>query len=194
MKQESLTSADFDRLLWWLDSNPEQAAIKYEKTRVRLITFFVGGDCGCDAERLADEAFDRVSQKLKAGEVSESDDRNKTFYFLGFAKNIRLEYLRRRKSVEVPTEIKSAEGNMNGHAREVEFDCLDQCMNRLTKENRSLVTEYYLFEKSAKIQHRRKIANQLGIDVNALRIRVYRLREQLKPCIESCLERSELAS
>lgn len=193
MKQESLTPEDFDRLLRWLDLNPEQAALRYEKTRVRLITFFVGGDCGCDAERLADEAFDRVSQKLKAGQVSESDNRDKTFYFLGFAKNIRLEHLRQRKSTEITTQLKGVDID-NNPGTEEEFHCLDECMNKLTGENRRLVTDYYLFEKSAKIEHRRKIANQLGIDIKALRLRIYRLREQLKPCIENCLESSGIAS
>ena len=194
MKQESLTSEDFDRLLRWLDSNPEKAALKYEKTRIRLITFFAGGDCGCDAERLADEAFDRVSRKLKAGQVSDSYERDKTFYFLGFARNIRHEYHRVPKPAEITEPVMRSNGNSNSEDMNKEFDCLDECMDKLTRENRWLVVEYYHFEKSEKIEHRRKIANQLGIDIKALRIRIYRLREQLKPCIENCLESSRITS
>jgi len=194
MRQESLTPDDFDRLLQWLDSNPEQAALKYEKTRNRLITFFAAGDCGCDAERLADEAFDRVSQKLKAGQVSESHGRDKIFYFLGFAKNIRHEYHRQLKSAEITDRVIDSNCNNNNEDTEQECKCLDECMDELTKENRWAVIEYYHFEKSAKIEHRREIANQLGIDVKALRLRIYRIREQLKPCIESCLDRIGIAS
>lgn len=194
MRQERLTPDDFDRLLQWLDSNPEQAALKYEKTRIRLITFFAAGDCGCEAERLADEAFDRVSQKLKAGQVSESHGRDKTFYFLGFAKNIRHEFHRQLKPAEITARVIDSNRNNNNEETEQEFECLDECMDELTKENRWLVIEYYHFEKSAKIEHRRKIANQLGIDVKALRLRIYRIREQLKPCIESCLDRVSIAS
>ena len=194
MRQESLTPDDFDRLLQWLDSNPEQAALKYEKTRTRLITFFAGGDCGCEAERLADEAFDRVSQKLKAGQVSESHGRDKTFYFLGFAKNIRHEYLRQLKPAEITSRVIGSNPDNNNEHTEQELECLDGCMDELTKENRWLVIEYYYFEKSAKIEHRRKIANQLEIDVKALRLRIYRIREQLKPCLESCLDRISIAS
>ena len=193
MRQESLAPDDFDRLLQWLDSNPEQAALKYEKTRIRLITFFAAGGCGCEAERLADEAFDRVSQKLKAGQVSESHGRDKTFYFLGFARNIRHEFHRQLKPAEVTARVIALNDN-NNEDPQPEFECLDECMDELTKENRRLVIEYYHFEKSAKIEHRRKIANQLGIDVKALRLRIYRIREQLKPCIESCLDRIGIAS
>jgi len=193
MRQESLTPDDFDRLLQWLDSNPEKAALKYEKTRLRLITFFAAADCGCDAERLADEAFDRVSQKLKEGRVSDSHDRDKTFYFLGFARNIRHEYHRQPKPAEITAPIIDSNGN-NNEDTEQEFACLDECMDELTKENRWLVIEYYQFEKSAKIEHRRKIANQLGINVKALRLRIHRIREQLRPCIESCLDRISIVS
>jgi DNA-directed RNA polymerase specialized sigma24 family protein len=194
MRHESLTPDDLDRLLQWLDSNPEQAALKYEKTRIRLITFFAAGNCGCEAERLADEAFDRVSEKLKAGQVSESHDRDKTFYFLGFARNIRHEYHRQPKPAELTTPVVAANGNHNHDDTEQEFECLDECMDELTKENRWAIIEYYYYEKSAKIEHRKKIANKLGIDVKALRLRIYRIREQLKPCIDSCLDRVSIAS
>jgi DNA-directed RNA polymerase specialized sigma24 family protein len=194
MKNESLTREDFVRLLQWLDSNPTQAALKYEKTRVRLITFIAGGGCGCDAERLADEAFDRVSRKLKVGEVAESHTRDKLFYFLGFAKNIRYEYHREPKSIEIPTLVKNPEENENSSDAEDELQCLDECVDELPKEKRWLVIEYYLFEGAAKIDHHKKLARQLGIDVRALRLRVHRIRTHLKPCIEDCLGRNAVTS
>ena len=194
MKDERLTPDDFDRLLRWLDSNPEQAALKYERTRVRLITFFAGGNCGCEAERLADEVFDRVSIKLKAGQVSEDHNRDKVYYFLGFAKNIRHEYHREAKTDELTMPIIDPEENKDDINTEDELECLDQCIDELPKDKRWLVIEYYLFEGAAKIEHRKKIATQLGIDLRALRLRVHRIREQLKPCIEGCLSRNGVSS
>lgn len=187
MKDEVLTPEDFDRLLLWLDPDRPQAALKYEKTRIRLITFFVGGGCRCDAERLADEAFDRVSQKLKAGQVSEYQDRDKVFYFLGFAKNIRHEYLRKHNANEITIPVTNPSEDEDSINTENELECLDQCLEKLSREKRWLVIEYYLFDGSAKIEHRRKLANQLDIDIRTLRLRVHRVREQLKPCIEDCL-------
>lgn len=194
MEDQSLTPKDFDRLLRWLDSNPEQAALKYERTRIRLITFFAGGNCGCEAERLADEAFDRVSIKLKAGQVSEDQNRDKVFYFLGFAKNIRREYLRELKPNEITVPVIDPNENKDNVDTEDELECLDQCIGELPTEKSGLVIEYYRFDGAAKIEHRKKIASQLGIDVKALRLRVHRIREQLKPCIEDCLMQNGVSS
>ena len=189
MKNESLTPEDFNRLLQWLDSNPKQAALKYEKTRIRLITFFVGGGCGSDAERLADEAFDRVSRKLKAGEVSESHEGDKVFYFLGFARNIRHEYHKEPKPNGIPTQVVDPEKHKNDANAEDELECLDECVGELPQEKRSMVIEYYLYEGAAKIEHHKKMAQRLAIDIKALRLRVHRIRVQLKPCIEDCLSK-----
>jgi len=194
MKDEALTPEDFDRLLLWLDPDRPQAALKYEKTRIRLITFFVGGGCGCDAERLADEAFDRVSKKLKAGQVSEYQDGDKLFYFLGFAKNIRHEYLRKHNPNEFTIPVTNRIEDEDSTNTENELECLDQCLEKLPREKRWLVIEYYLFMGAAKIEHRRKLAVQLDIDIRTLRLRVHRVREQLKPCIEDCLIQNEITS
>ncbi|HKY42414.1 MAG TPA: hypothetical protein VJM50_04930 [Pyrinomonadaceae bacterium] len=194
MKNEGLTPEDFDRLLRWLDSNPNQAALKYEKTRIRLITYFAGGGCGCDAERLADEAFDRVSRKLKKGEVSESYEGDKLFYFLGFARNIRHEYYKERQPNELRTPVVDPDENKTDSDAEEQLECLDQCIDELPREKRWLVIEYYLYEKAEKIEHHKKLATQLGVDIKVLRLRVHRTREQLRPCIEACLRRSRVAS
>ncbi len=190
MKNESLTPDDFNRLLQWLDTNPKQAALKYEKTRVRLITFFACGGCGSEAERLADEAFDRVGRKLLAGQVPDSFERDKVFYFLGFAKNIRHEFLRGPKPDEMPAQVVYRNDDKNNPDTEIELQCLDECVDELPKEKRWLVIEYYLFEGAAKIEHHKKLAQQLGIDTNTLRLRVHRIRIQLKPCIEECVDRN----
>jgi DNA-directed RNA polymerase specialized sigma24 family protein len=193
MKEAVLTPEDFDRLLLWLDPNRAQAALQYEKTRHRLIIFFAGGGCRSEAERLADEAFDRVSQKLKDGQVAASHDRDKVFYFLGFARNIRHEYLRKSNPTEVTVPLVSPDEKDSTDV-ETELECLDQCISELPTEKHWVVMEYYQFEGLAKIEHRRKIANQLGIDVKTLRLRVHRIREQLKPCIEDCFIRSGITS
>jgi len=147
----------------------------------------VGGGCRCDAERLADDAFDRVSQKLKAGQISEFQDGDKVFYFLGFAKNIRHEYLRKHNTNEITTPVANRNKDEDSTLTENEHECLDQCLEKLPKDKGWLVIEYYRFDGAAKIEHRKKLANQLDIDIRTLRLRVHRVREQLKPCIEDCL-------
>jgi hypothetical protein len=37
------------------------------------------------------------------------------------------------------------------------------------------------------IRHRQKLADEAGIPMNALRIRVHRLRRKLESCVQTCL-------
>ena len=64
-----LSQEAFDALLKWLDSDREQAAMKYEDIRKRLIKIFTGRDC-VEAEDLADETINRVVSKLDELEQS----------------------------------------------------------------------------------------------------------------------------
>jgi DNA-directed RNA polymerase specialized sigma24 family protein len=70
---------------------------------------------------------------------------------------------------------------------ETQLGCLDGCLEKLPAEIRSLILEYYQFRRQAKIDHRRALAEGFGIPVNALRIRVHRVRAQLEECVTDCI-------
>ena len=95
-----------------------------------------------------------------------------------------LEYLRRKPVIAAPITPASSD------QEEPEFICLEMCMDRLTANNRELVLQYYQQEKKAKIEHRKLLAEKLGIAVNALRIRAFRIRVSLQKCVQECLERT----
>lgn len=183
-KTWSLTQESFERLLTWLDSNREEAAVKYESIRFRLIKYFTCNGCGDHAEELADETFDRVTNKLERGEIAEPFTGNKALYFLAFAKNIRLEHITDRKPREMPDRQEIVPD-----PTEHEDDCLEQCVPILAKEDRWLAIEYYRYEKTTKIGHHKKLAEQFGLSLAGLRTRIHRIRERLRPCIEECLDR-----
>jgi DNA-directed RNA polymerase specialized sigma24 family protein len=173
-----LTKESFDALLAWLDPDRDEAGRKYEGIRLRLIKIFVCRGCR-EAEDLADETINRVSRKLKEIESTYSGEPAR--YFYGVANKVHLEYLR-RKPVPVlppPTDVSDDV--------EKEYACLERCIQNLTANNRMLVLQYYQEEKKAKIDHRKKLSNQLGIALNALRIRACRIRASLLECVESCL-------
>jgi len=71
---------------------------------------------------------------------------------------------------------------------EPSYECLEHCLEHLPSTNRQLVLEYYRQERKAKIDHRKLLAAELGIAVNALRIRAHRIRRSLEQCVHSCLE------
>jgi RNA polymerase sigma factor (sigma-70 family) len=68
-------------------------------------------------------------------------------------------------------------------------ECLYSCLEKLSPENRKLIVAYYAKEKQAKIDNRNELAQQLGISLETLRVKVHRTRGALRECIERCLER-----
>ena len=176
-KDWELSQEAFDALLDWLDSNREQAALKYEKIRRGLIKIFTGRGC-VEPEDLADETINRVTSKLKEIEKEFSGDR--TRYFFGVANKVHLEHLRRKLPQPAPPPTTDP-------ARiELEYNCLERCIERLSKEHREMLLRY-----PAETDQRQALAEELGIAPNALRIRVYRIRMGLRDCVEKCIERSE---
>ena len=77
-KNWSLSQEAFDALLDWLDSDREQAGIKYEQIRSRLIKIFTGRGC-IGPEDLADETINRVTRKLKEIQNEFTGDRARYF-------------------------------------------------------------------------------------------------------------------
>jgi len=179
----TLTPESFEKLLTWLDSNREEAAVKYENVRLRLITYFTCNGCGDQAEDLADETLDRVARNLVRGKVPEPFTGNKQLYFLAFAKNIRLENLHKPPEIPDPQPV-------TRDTAEAKSQCLEECARRiLPSEERLLAIEYYNCEKSTKAENHKKLAKQFGLGLPGLRTRMHRIRERLRPCIEECLER-----
>ncbi|MDQ5839106.1 MAG: hypothetical protein M3379_20190 [Acidobacteriota bacterium] len=175
---------DFDSLLAWLDADREEAGKKYESIRLRLIRIFT-----CrgrhDSEELADETIRRVT--LKAPTLVNAYVGDPALYFYGVAHKVFLESVRKPHAVAPPPPPPDSD------EAEAEDRCLEGCMARLSQSNRELVLEYHRYEKREKIEHRRKLAERLGIGQNALRIRAHRIRGTLQRCVNACLEQGAAA-
>ena len=180
-KNWAMSQESFEGLLDWLDPNREQAAVKYERVRGGLINYFIFR-APCDAEDLADETINRVSSRL--GEIELQPNGERTRYFYGVARKVQMEYLR-RKTPQPP-----AEPPVDSERVEVEFRCLEECISKLSPENRKLVLRYYQADGRQKIEQRKQLADELGIAPNALRIRAYRIRVALQKCLEKCVSDS----
>lgn len=178
-----LTQEAFDALLNWLDSDRDQAGFKYEEIRRRLIMIFTGRGCW-ESEDLADETINRVSKRLSEIQTNYSGD--PAPYFYGVANKVHLESLRKKRPQIQPLALDQLEGLEN------EYQCLERCIEKLQAESRVLVLEYYQEEKGAKIEHRKLLAQKLGIALNALRIRAFRIRSSLEECVNQCLRESPL--
>ena len=175
-----MSQETFEALLDWLDSDREQAAIKYEEIRRKLIKFF-SATTQSDAEALADETMNRVARRLK--DVKDQVYGERARYFYGVARKVQLEYLRRKQP---PGE---QEYTPDSNRIEIEYSCLEECIAKLTPENRDLVLDYYGGEGRQRIEQRKLLAERLGIAPNALRIRAFRIRVELQKCVKECMDR-----
>jgi DNA-directed RNA polymerase specialized sigma24 family protein len=192
MKKEWLLSQDaFDSLLNWLDTDREKAGCEYEKIRLRLIKLFTCRGCYED-DALADEVINRVAAKVH--DIAPTYTGDPALYFYGVANKVYLEYIRKLRPTtsSLPPTLASQEAASDPatiEESEWEYRCLERCMEELPTETRHLVLQYYREEKGAKIEHRKRLARELGVALNALRIRAYRVRVQLQRCVLDCLER-----
>ena len=176
---DNITQEQLDQLLHWLNPDRQEAAVQYEWIRKRLIKIFVTRGSH-NPEELADITINRVARKLpeiRDGYVGEPAN-----YFSGVASFIWRESLRKEKLPVVtdPRPLPPSEDE------ERDYVCLERCLNKLPKPDRELALAYYQQEKHAKIDHRRKLAEQMGLAINALRIRACRIRASLFACVELC--------
>jgi DNA-directed RNA polymerase specialized sigma24 family protein len=165
-------------MLSWLDADREQAGKKYEKIRRRLIEIFASRGFQ-EAEDLADETINRVARKSQ--DVAEGYVGEPAYYFYAVAKKILLERWKVKTPVIMPPPPVSSDEIEREHV------CLEQCLGHLPETDRELILNYYSDERHVKIDQRKELADRLGIAINALRIRTYRVRLTLKQCLEDCL-------
>lgn len=178
-KSHPLSSEDFDRLLDWLDPERDCAGEIYERIRWRLIAILASRGC-LIPEELADETIDRVARRV--GEIASTFVGEKAVYFLGVANNVHHEYLKR------PAITPPLEPGEDVETKERTHNCLDKCLAKLSTSSRTMIERYYAADKQAKIDLRRRIAEELGVSLNTLRLRALRIREKLQECIETCLQ------
>ncbi|HEX8267292.1 MAG TPA: hypothetical protein VF596_17975 [Pyrinomonadaceae bacterium] len=184
-REREIQPGDFETLLLWLDSDPARAEIKFRRIRARLVEIFSLRRC-FDPEDLADETIDRVTLKINEL-LNEYNSGDPALYFYGVARNVYLESLRKNQRRETALETIPMI-SFEEKAPQPEIECLEKCLDRLPTEQRELVIEYFQDEKQAKIDHRKAIADALGITTAALRIRIFRLKNTLQACLEDCLE------
>jgi DNA-directed RNA polymerase specialized sigma24 family protein len=183
-----LTQAAFDGFLATLDRDRDKAGEKYEHIRVKLLKYFQW--CGSDAPDIdADETINRVTRRLYEGE----DVYNLTGYIYGVAKLVHTESLKRRNQVRALDEgslIELSSVGVEAHVANYQ-ECLERCLGRLTDDDREVITEYYRYQKTDKVDCRKRLAARLGISLNTLRVKMHRQRLNLEACVEKCLARYE---
>jgi len=179
LKERDPTGEELEKLLAWFDSDREKGAVKFQTINARLIRVFSSRGCGVDADSLADEVLNRVAVRIDTVILKYPDA---VRCCLSFIDNVYHEWYRqqcRKAKANPPPSPRPAE------VLEREDECLKQCLESVTKPDRDLFERYFQSEKH--IEPRKKLALELAVTANALRIRAHRIRKQLRHCLIECL-------
>lgn len=183
-----LTPEEFESLLAMLHPDREEAGHLYERTRSRLIRMFEWRGCA-HPEDLTDETFNRVARKSAEGLALQRSD--PYAYFCGVAHHVFQEFARRKRR-----EIQSLEeGDWPPSAppeEEPDFrlEHLRECLDTLAPDQKRLLLRYH--ETEQRIRSRKHLCDELGIPMNALRIRVHRLRKKVEACVAEKLRNQSM--
>lgn len=176
---------------------------QFSLLRLKLVRFFELQGAISQAEDFADETISRVAEKLSVGVKIEVS--SPYYYFRGFAVNILREHWRSKEklvSLEDIADIENKdfisaganpaqlrEQSEEDNLKERQLDCLSKTLNFLPAENRELFLKYHSETNSSREHWRAKLAQNLKIDVTALRNRVTRLRKKIEHMVLECLEK-----
>jgi hypothetical protein len=172
MKNKDLSQEAFLQLLARLNADPALAGEEYEKLRARLIYFFelkgcrIPAELGCEIEDLFKFAY-------------------------GVARLVMFEYWSdpNREWEQLDERLSSQEGSHPSDEHGLE--CRKKCLLTLPPEERDLIIKNCTLNKKGKVE----VAKALGLTINALRLRVFRIRAKLQVCYKNCIKvREELAS
>lgn len=200
-KDQAITQQAFDRLLAELAPQRERAGEMYEQIRQKLLKFFQWRGCSAStAEEYTDRTIDRVARKIAEGATVHAQ--HPYLYFHGTAINVLREHWKKAEknvcqalddlsptyhpSVNPLKVQETQEARLNQEAR---LECLSECVNQLSAEQREMILVYHQGEGGPKIARRKELAKQLQVPLNALRIRMFRLRGEVEECINDCCRR-----
>jgi DNA-directed RNA polymerase specialized sigma24 family protein len=176
-----MSPEDFARFLESLSPDEEEAGRLYIRLHKKLIGFF-GMKGISDSTGAADETLKRAAARLAGG----ADVPDMERYCLGIARNVAKEWWRRERREEEVFQrfVGSLADDSAGEVERIEH-ILKPCFERLKSEDRELLVAYCSVpEGLSRAEHRRQLADELGITVGALRIQVSRLRDKLEECVE----------
>jgi hypothetical protein len=176
------------RLLDLLDPDPASAALEYKRLHERVSRYFEWNSVE-DPTALADEAMDRLADRASRSAVEGSARiQNASAFLLGVARLLLQEDLRRRQKRAVAVREWSAREHTAGPQAEIMDRALAHCLAGMPVDRRALLEQYYAQSGSEKIQRRQKLAQNLGLTLNALRNRALRARQELEDKIRAYLD------
>jgi DNA-directed RNA polymerase specialized sigma24 family protein len=139
--------------------------------------------------------LNRVARRLEEEGAIESDAPAHYCYIV--ARFVFMEHLREtQKDGTLANELRqqphtddldSSGADDERRVKEQRLNCLEQCLSKLESLSREIIIRYYVGKARVKIEHRRALAEELGITTNALSVRACRIRDKLEACVRQCV-------
>ena len=174
--------------------------LEYEQMRRALIIFFAANGCGAIADDLPEEVFQVAEQEPPDWSVVADYEGAPPPYQWTVARYI-LKTERKKEQLEAESGLKSirdirqalvprrdTSGRFETEVKEQRARCLDECMANITETWRYLILEYYKAGEAERKRIRKEMASELGISMNALRVRMFKIRRTLRECVASCVQ------
>jgi len=183
------TSFAFHSLLQWLDEGVDSHGERYLEMRRRLVSYFDRRNRPA-ADELADETLSRVARTLQeAGAIAITPPARycyvtARFVLLEDVRRERREFRLRSGAAVAARAARRIEPDGEPMILEDRLEALECCLQKLPVAQRELVVDYYRNAQRQGIDHRRHMAERLGISRNALGIRALRIREALMTCVK----------
>jgi RNA polymerase sigma factor (sigma-70 family) len=164
-----------DAFLALLDpADPAQAHERYEQLRFQLIRYFSSWRCPDPAD-LADETLARAFVGVTKGAVI---DTTLTAYVWGIAKHVLSGHQKAAARAGVVPVEEAAAILVDDSARATDARiALREALARLPEDDREVLERYFT-------EDRRRLAGDLGITEQTLRVRVHRIRRRLREGID----------
>src|SRR5262249_14452534 len=125
----------------------------------------------------------RVALKLGQSEVQEE---HPGAFVLGVARIIDLEWTRREQRWVVFNDatVGAAPAASDDDRKQRLLAALELCLQQLSEADRSLMLRYHEPRGERRAAVRQAIADELATALNALRVRMHRMRLQVEACVE----------
>jgi DNA-directed RNA polymerase specialized sigma24 family protein len=176
----SFNQAAYRKLFELLEPGEETDEAQFRRCRLKLFKFFAWRRCD-DPGNLADETIVRLLKNFIDGRIVVS---GKPYgYVYGIADNVFLEYCRAKKKQAMESDAATNEQVV--HLPVVD-DCQVSCLKELSAPQFELLERYYLGKDD-----RNKQAQELRVTLNSLRLKIHRIKCELRRCCDDCRRKSK---
>lgn len=165
----------FVKLFELLEPEEKTTEARYYKCRLKLLKFYAWRRCE-DPESLADETISRLLRSAHGGQEIRANSIYS--YTYAIATHVWQEYLRAKKKGELIITLENLPEIAD--SQEVD-DCKNNCLGKLPEAKRLLLERYCSHD-----EERGDIAKDLSVSLNALRLQIFRIKQELRECLDDC--------